>query len=309
MTHIYGAHPEVLPLIGWNIKPDGHFVLVTELMPHGCIDPKSLIFTERMSSRDRQRSSISSTPKQKLELNPTARMILIYGIASGFKYLHERRVIHRDIKPGNIFLDERNYPRIGDLGLAKMYLGGEQTGTAGSGEFMAPEIFQKQAWGYPVDVFAFGMTCYVILTSHRWAQDFTERNLVQRIAAGHRPKDLADSIGDSQLNKLVNKMWSSDPNERPTFPEIVAQLEDPALWISGVDEGRLRKYIDSIKKEKFPAPPSGLAACLEKAKQSWTVERQMPESDSPSVKFAAAVGIICGRNSMEAKEIQKFVEK
>jgi serine/threonine protein kinase len=53
-------------------------------------------------------------------LSQTERMIVMHECASGFEYMHARHVMHRDIKPAAIIMDDDHHPRIGDLGMAKM---------------------------------------------------------------------------------------------------------------------------------------------------------------------------------------------
>lgn len=51
-------------------------------------------------------------------LNDTQRLIIIYGIASAMKYLHSKNIVHADLKPANVLLDENFYPKLSDFGLS-----------------------------------------------------------------------------------------------------------------------------------------------------------------------------------------------
>lgn len=50
--------------------------------------------------------------REPIKLNKTKKLIIIYGIASGMKYLHSQNIIHRNLSSGRIFLDHNSYPKI-----------------------------------------------------------------------------------------------------------------------------------------------------------------------------------------------------
>ena len=82
--------------------------------------PNPVIVTEYMQNQslahilDEERHSTALK-----EWNMTKKLIMIYGIASGMKYLHKFNIIHRDLKPGNILVDDLIFPKIADFGLSK----------------------------------------------------------------------------------------------------------------------------------------------------------------------------------------------
>ena len=76
-------------------------------------------------------------------------------VLSGLKYLHSQKVIHRDIKPGNIFLNEKMEVKIGDFGLAAKveYYGEKKMTICGTPNYIAPEILNgKCGHSYEVDI-------------------------------------------------------------------------------------------------------------------------------------------------------------
>ena len=83
-------------------------------------------------------------------------------IISALKYLHSHRVIHRDLKLGNLFLTDKMQIKIGDFGLAtKLDFEGEKKRTVcGTPNYIAPEILEgKTGHSYEVDVWSFGVVC------------------------------------------------------------------------------------------------------------------------------------------------------
>ena len=82
------------------------------------------------------------------------------------KYLHNHRVIHRDLKIGNLFINEKMMIKCGDFGLAtKLEFEGERKRTiCGTPNYIAPEVLDgKQGHSYEVDIWSFGVILYTIL--------------------------------------------------------------------------------------------------------------------------------------------------
>ena len=101
-------------------------------------------------------------------------------IIDAIKYLHNRRIIHRDLKLGNIFLDDNLDVKVGDFGLAtELNEPNERKKTmCGTPNYIAPEILQsegKRAYSYEVDIWAIGVITYTLLIGKRPTPAATER--------------------------------------------------------------------------------------------------------------------------------------
>jgi len=92
----------------------------------------------------------------------------MFQILSGTKYIHDNKIIHRDLKPENLLLTEDGTIKIGDFGLAVEIdeKKGQAYGTAGSPDYIAPEIINKKYYNYKVDVWSCGVILYILLCGY-----------------------------------------------------------------------------------------------------------------------------------------------
>src|SRR5690349_4830385 len=89
----------------------------------------------------------------------------IHQIVNGVKYLHDNRIIHRDLKLGNLFLNDDLHVKIGDFGLAtRIEYDGERKKTlCGTPNYIAPEILNKKGHSYEVDIWSIGCVMFTLL--------------------------------------------------------------------------------------------------------------------------------------------------
>jgi serine/threonine protein kinase len=200
-------HPACLSLIAFSLPRDGRYIAVTEKM-HTDLDR---VVLEAMKG---------TAPAL---WDDTRKSIVALGVAAGLAYLHSKEIIHRDVKPANILLDSEFHPFISDFGFAKIVSVEEQlkmTTGKGTQAFMAPEMIRgAENYGFPVDVYAYGMMMFVILTSAYPFPGLTVFQFSNTIMGGERPT--IPSYVPPYYQTLITKCWDQDPSARPTFAEIV----------------------------------------------------------------------------------------
>ena len=82
----------------------------------------------------------------------------------GLQYLHANRVLHRDIKSANIFLDAQNHLKLGDLGVAKQLVQTFAHTTVGTPYYMSPELVEEKPYNHKSDIWALGCVLYEMCT-------------------------------------------------------------------------------------------------------------------------------------------------
>ncbi|TNJ29389.1 Kinase, NEK [Giardia muris] len=139
-------------------------------------------------------------------------------MASGLAYLHERGLVHRDLKPGNVLLSSDGRCVLGDFGLARATENSSRTKTtAGTPLYMAPEIHREERYDKSVDVWALGVVGYEMCTGRLPFRNVAAvLNETSAPSFEGRPSDLA---------ALISRMLSKDPEKRPTAREVLDEAE------------------------------------------------------------------------------------
>jgi serine/threonine protein kinase len=216
-------------------------VIITELMPNGTLEAA-------------MKAKFANKPSP--EFGPTGFSKTIFGVASTMAQVHKHCAIHRDLKPGNIFLDANWEPRIADFGLAKIVTNGvKMTMAIGSPMFMAPELFDDDdAYTFAVDVFAFGMLIYTMFTKDQVFKAGEKpmrgpQQLMMRVAKGERFMR-QPGIPD-HFWKLITDCWAQAPASRPTFEAVVDLfLKSDAYVFEGTDMAKYREYRERMKPQE-----------------------------------------------------------
>ncbi|OQR80569.1 hypothetical protein ACHHYP_17458 [Achlya hypogyna] len=145
-------------------------------------------------------------------------------IANALSDLHHDGVIHRDLKSNNIFLDSRNYIKVGDLGLARE-CASSMTSMTGAASWMAPEVFKSGRYDFKVDIFSFGVILTELDTLQKPYADKGISNpfaIMHAVTNGMRPS-LSENC-KPWLLKLASDCMLDEPSLRPSALEVINTL-------------------------------------------------------------------------------------
>ncbi|KAI3454504.1 hypothetical protein Pfo_011167 [Paulownia fortunei] len=228
-------HPNIISFIAACKKPPV-FCIITEYYPGGSL-----------------RKYLHQQEPYSLPLNLILKLAL--DIAHGMQYLHARGILHRDLKSENLLLDEDMCVKVADFGISCLESQcGSAKGFTGTYRWMAPEMIKEKHHTKKVDVYSFAIVLWELLTALTPFDDMTPEQAAFAVCQKNARPPLPSSC-PTAFRHLIHRCWSSNPDKRPQFDEIVSILES---------------YTESLEldPEFFSSyePPDGytLARCLPK---------------------------------------------
>nr|KAF6420866.1 NIMA related kinase 4 [Molossus molossus] len=162
--------------------------------------------------------------EQKGQLLPENQVVEWFvQIAMALQYLHEKHILHRDLKTQNVFLTRTNIIKVGDLGIARVLENHCDMASTliGTPYYMSPELFSNKPYNYKSDVWALGCCVYEMATLKHAFNAKDMNSLVYRIIEGKLPPMPKDY--SPELAELIRTMLSKRPEERPSVRSILRQ--------------------------------------------------------------------------------------
>ncbi|KAL1118492.1 hypothetical protein V6Z11_D01G038500 [Gossypium hirsutum] len=221
-------HANVTKLIGFCVEGSKQ-ALVYDFMSNGSLD-KIIFFEENRNT-----------------LGWKKLFDIVIGVAQGINYLHQgcdMQILHFDIKPHNILLDENFNPRISDFGLAKLHAIDDSivslTAARGTIGYIAPELVYKNLGGisYKADVYSFGMLVLEMVGRRKNLNAFANHTsqiyfpswIYDRLDQGE-DMELGDDISDDEKvmirKMIITAFWCIQllPSDRPSMNKVLKMLE------------------------------------------------------------------------------------
>lgn len=197
--------PNVVKFHGYLLKACNAQDIVMDIMPNGSL--RSMIDTK-------ERNILSLAQKYQI----------LNDIVTALVFIHNLSIIHRDLKAGNVLLDEKFSAKLADFGSATEVESASFMFGA-SVRWAAPEIFEKRTQTPKMDVYSFSMLMWEIIAWHRPFDNID--SYVVDILEEVCNNDLRETIPDDcppKLAKLIRWGWQKNPDNRPTSAMVQEEL-------------------------------------------------------------------------------------
>ncbi|KAH1073712.1 hypothetical protein J1N35_026040 [Gossypium stocksii] len=204
-------HPNIVQFLG-VLKHSDRLIFLTEYLRNG---------------------SLYDILKKKGRLDTKTAISYALDIARGMNYLHQHKphaIIHRDLTPRNVLQDEAGRLKVTDFGLSKIAqekdsYGYKMTGGTGSYRYMAPEVYRRESYGKSVDVFSFALILHEMFQGGPSNRAETAEQIADKRAYEDSRPPLSSFLYPEPIKMLLKECWHKNPDCRPTFEEIILQLE------------------------------------------------------------------------------------
>ncbi|KAJ3988369.1 kinase-like domain-containing protein [Lentinula detonsa] len=210
------------------------------------------------------------------QLEPAVARFYFCGIVAGLAFLHDHDIVHRDVKPENIFLGPGGYPVIGDLGSARRMQDDfvqikEREGAfeinhptlpfdwheVGTFVYNAPEQYtamtESRYVGPNIDWWAAGITLFEMLTRQYPFYSRDQNKMEEMIKRGKYRWPSGVRVG-AMVKALVAALLTLDPLERLGTHDAQEVMENP--WFENVDWAKYhsRQYVPPTRRNVYPGP-------------------------------------------------------
>uniref|UniRef100_A0A9J7XUD9 Serine/threonine-protein kinase PLK n=2 Tax=Cyprinus carpio TaxID=7962 RepID=A0A9J7XUD9_CYPCA len=211
-------------------KPHQRGKIINEIELHKSLQHKHVVkFSHHFEDQDNiyiflelcSRKSLAHIWKARHTLTDPEVRYYLKQIISALKYLHNKGILHRDLKLGNFFVNENMDLRLGDFGLAAKLETVEQRKKTicGTPNYLAPEVLNRQGHGTESDVWSLGCVMYTLLCGNPPFETLDLKETYKCI------KEVRYSLPPSltpSAQKLISAILQKNPSDRLTLDQILA---------------------------------------------------------------------------------------
>lgn len=221
-------------------------------------------------------------------LNLTHKVLIIFGVCHGLMTLHERGIAHRDLKPGNILINDKMYPVVTDFGVSRTFTDEElMTTFAGTLCYMAPDIIQHWDYDAGVDVYSFGLLVYELITGNRPYQGLSFHDMIHA-KCSYSQLDISQGVPPFLAD--VIRQCNKPAEERPRFSNLCTQILSGYNRIRGLNVAVIDKY----KQELINAE----TLCYSR----FSIPRQIAKLPDPGEPWDGSLPVVSG-------ELERIAER
>ncbi|KAK7073865.1 hypothetical protein SK128_023184, partial [Halocaridina rubra] len=251
MMKMIGTHINIINLLGCCTQ-DGPLYVIVEYAAHGNL--RDYLRNNRPSSGYER--AIGQEPDI---LTHKDLVSFSYQVARGMEYLASKKCIHRDLAARNVLVSEDRIMKIADFGLARDIHSQDYYRKTSEGrlpvKWMAPEALFHRVYTSQSDVWAFGILLWEIMTlgGTPYPSVPSVEKLFQLLRDGHRMEKPTNC--SLEIYMIMRECWRYQPTQRPTFRELVEDL-DRILTLSSTVE-----YLD-LSMPHLDTPPCSCDSSL-----------------------------------------------
>lgn len=199
-------HPNVLRVYGSFVNGSKLYIVTPYLAAGSCLDIMKTTFPDGLDE-----VSIATILRQALE---------------GLIYLHKNGHIHRDVKAGNLLMDQQGTVLLADFGVSSSLAenGDVRKTFVGTPCWMAPEVMEQAGYDYKADIWSFGITSLELATGHAPFAKFPPMKVLM-MTLSNAPPTLDREGGKHKYSRAFKDMIDSclqkDPNKRPSAEKLI----------------------------------------------------------------------------------------
>lgn len=230
-------HPNIVKMRGMSTGPmldSGFFIIMDRL--YETLMQKMHVWGDRKSKNRGKLFGIGAN-KSELDQLMVERMTVAYDLAAAFWYMHEHKLVYRDIKQENIGFDIRGDVKVFDFGLCKSLspalkakdTGGREvygyllTPRTGSVPYMAPEVADCRAYDCQCDVFSFAILLWEVLALKAAYKGYSRREFLERVVRKQERPQL-NRNWPPLTRLMIREAWDHDPEKRPDMKRVAVMI-------------------------------------------------------------------------------------
>ncbi|KAE8702652.1 Serine/threonine-protein kinase EDR1 [Hibiscus syriacus] len=200
-------HPNVVLFVGSVTRPP-HLSIITEFLP--------------------RRSLFKILHRPHSQIDEKRRIKMALDVARGMNCLHSSTptIVHRDLKSPNLLVDKNWSVKVCDFGLSRLkhntFLSSKST--AGTPEWMAPEVLRNEPSNEKCDVYSFGVILWELATQRLPWSGMNPMQVVGAVGFQNRRLDIPEEL-DPLVARIIWECWQTDPNLRPSFAELTVAIK------------------------------------------------------------------------------------
>jgi serine/threonine-protein kinase len=183
----------------------------------GVSDDRAYIAMELLKGRD-----LRQLRQEGWRASPAQAALIVRRVADALGYAHSKGVVHRDVKPANIFMVGRTQPKVLDFGIARITHQHETAGDATAGDiaagspyYMAPEQVRHESVDRRADVFSLGVVLYEMLTDRKPFRGATLADIATAVLKHEPPlAHTVDPAVPEALSLITAKALQKNPDQR-----------------------------------------------------------------------------------------------